>query len=106
MKNTLTLWVVFLSALIMYGCDARQDDVSPNILEDRAFNIEKMLCDDKNKYFNWRCSFNENYIQKDITTPGENTFLFQFNSDNFNRTNYGFRVLIFILLPYTFFEKK
>ena len=96
MKSTLTLLVIIFYVFAISGCDSKKDYVSPSILEDRAFSIEKMLCDDKNKYFNWRCSFNENYLQKDITTPHENTFLFQFNSDNFNRTNYGFRVLIFI----------
>lgn len=96
MKTLLAICLGFLTTLGLEGCDSKKNDVSPDIMEDRAYSIEKLLCDEKNKYFSWRCSFSENYLQKDITTPGENSFLFQFNSDNFNRTNYGFRAMVFV----------
>ena len=40
--------------------------------------------------------YNQNYIQKDISTALEKNFTFYFYSDNFNRENFGFRVLIFV----------
>ncbi len=94
MKNNIYL-ILFLNLLFFTNCQKKQDNYTP-ILLDRAYTIEKLTCDANNRFFDWKCSFNENYIQKDITFPREKNCIFSFQSDNFNTSGYGFRVIVFV----------
>ena len=96
MKNKI-YFILALSYLIVFSaCEKSNNDIHLPIFEDRIYTIEKIICNEKNRFFNWQCSINQNYIQKDISTALEKNFSFYFYSDNFNRNNFGFRVLIFV----------
>ena len=93
--NHKTYLILALFCILLASCEKKRDNYLP-IMEDRVYSIEKIICNDKNRYFSWQCSYYQNYIQKDIYTASEKKFTFYFDSDNFNRNNYGFRVLIFV----------
>ncbi|MBL7818102.1 MAG: hypothetical protein JNL70_24040 [Saprospiraceae bacterium] len=95
MKNNITLTIAYGFILFLISCQKSQDINLP-ILEDRTFSIESFTCTDSNRFFDWQCSFNQNYIQKDISSPDKRNFTFKFSSDNFNKDSYGFRVQIFV----------
>lgn len=95
MKNKIYLLLSTCLLVLSIACQKQALDNTP-ILEDRAYTIEKITCDDNNRFFDWWCSINQNYIQKDIKTAVERNFTFSYRSDNFNTTGYGFRTLVFI----------
>ena len=96
MNNKIYFILAVTCFLFSTSCEKKNRDYHLPIMEDRVYTIEKIICDEKNRYFSWQCSFSQNYIQKDIKTNSEKTFTFNFKSDNFNRDYYGFRVNIYI----------
>ncbi len=97
MKNSNYTSLTFVLLLFVLGCQKGHIDLNTSsILEDRNYTIEKITCDANNRFFDWRCNFYENYLQKDITCGIEKNYIFKFDSDNFNRDAYGFRVNIFV----------
>lgn len=95
MKNITFTFATLCFIAFLVSCQKTTLDNTP-ILEDRAYSIEKITCDNNNRFFDWVCSFNQNYIQKDITTEKERNFTFSYRSDNFNTTGYGFRTIVFV----------
>jgi hypothetical protein len=93
MKNRLILIICFAFSII--SCDKETPSFTP-ITTENIYSIEKLSCNEQERFFNWRCSFSENYIQKNINNVKEANFRFQFSSDNFNPSGYGFRVTVFV----------
>jgi hypothetical protein len=93
MKNKLNLYFCF--ALSFLSCDKENSSFTPATSEE-IYSIEKLSCTEQERFFNWRCSFTENYTQKNINNVKQANFSFQFSSDNFNPNGYGFRVTVFV----------
>jgi hypothetical protein len=90
------LYFFLFIALSFFSCDEKQkDNVTPST-DDKTYTIEKFTCNEKDRYFSWRCSYTENYLQKNITNVSDATYLLQFSSDNFSPTGFGFRVTVFV----------
>ena len=95
MKNNISTFIALGLIFLSLSCKKQPLDQTP-VLENRDFAIEKIVCDDTNRYFDWWCSFDQNYIQKNISTATEKNFTFSYRSDNFAPTGFGFRTLIFV----------
>jgi hypothetical protein len=93
MKKYLILYFCF--ALLSLSCEKETSTNVPVKVEE-TYSIEKLSCTEQDRFFNWRCSITENFIQKNINNVKEANFKFQFSSDNFNPNGYGFRVTVFV----------
>jgi hypothetical protein len=97
MKNKIFLLLTFALLLLNMSCRKGHIDLNnTTVLESRNYIVEKITSDANNRFFDWRCSFYENYLQKDITCDQDKTYFFKFDSDNFNREGFAFHVNVLI----------